>query len=68
MKNSLQLPPIRVFMADMTTITTKACTRWLLAKLQENIEWAQMEIKPSKSCSVLIFNGQLTNEKLVINN
>lgn len=31
--------------------STKPCTRWLLQKLQENIEWATMEFKPSKSHS-----------------
>ncbi|KAK7886737.1 hypothetical protein WMY93_026358 [Mugilogobius chulae] len=56
----LRLPPIRAYMDDLTTLTsTKACTRRLLAKLQENIKWAQMEIKPSKSRSVSIVKGKL---------
>ncbi|KAK0148024.1 hypothetical protein N1851_012273 [Merluccius polli] len=37
-------------MDDMTTITTtNACTKRLLDKLQGNIRWARMDIKPSKS-------------------
>lgn len=46
----LHLPPIRAYMDDMTTLTTtEAHTKQLLGKLQENIKWAQMKIKPSKS-------------------
>lgn len=37
-------------MAAMISLTiTKVCTRRLLKKLQENIEWARMKIKPSMS-------------------
>ncbi|XP_057201490.1 serine/threonine-protein kinase pim-1-like [Triplophysa rosa] len=54
-------------MDDMTTITTtKACTKWLLDKLQENISWAQMEVKPSKSRSISIVKGRLTNDRFCI--
>jgi len=48
MKNSLRLPPIRTYMDNMITITTTQQTR----KLQENVGWAQMEIKPRKSRSI----------------
>ncbi|KAL0199484.1 hypothetical protein M9458_008024, partial [Cirrhinus mrigala] len=48
LKSGLRLPPIRAYMDDMTILTTtKACARRLLNKLQENIQWARMEIKPS---------------------
>jgi len=40
---------------DMTTMTTTAaCTNRLLGKLTNNIEWARMQFKPSKSMSILI--------------
>ena len=69
LKSGLRLPPIRAYMDDMTTITTtSACTKRLLDKLQGNIEWARMEIKPSKSRSISIVKGQLTNERFHVNN
>ncbi|KAL1277462.1 hypothetical protein QQF64_024135 [Cirrhinus molitorella] len=69
LKNGLRLPPIRAYMDDMTTITTtNACTKRLLDKLQGNIKWARMEIKPNKSRSISIVKGQLTNERFQINN
>lgn len=41
LKPGLWLPPIRAYMDNMTNITTtKACTRQVLRKLQENIELA----------------------------
>lgn len=41
LENGLHLPPIRVYMDDMMTLTTtKACTKLLLDKLQKNIGWA----------------------------
>ncbi|KAJ8016034.1 hypothetical protein DPEC_G00002940 [Dallia pectoralis] len=59
-KNGIRLPPIRAYMDDMTTLTTTAaCTRRLLGKLQENIKWARMKIKPNKSRSISIVKGQL---------
>ncbi|XP_039679282.1 uncharacterized protein LOC120573558 [Perca fluviatilis] len=68
LKSGLRLPPIRVYMDDMTTITTtNACTKRLLYKLQGNIRWARMEIKPSKSCSISIVKGQSANERFHIN-
>ena len=69
LKSGLRLPPIRAYMDDMTTITTtSACTKRLLDKLQGNIKWARMEIKPSKSRSISIVKGQLANERFHINN
>ncbi|TWW62662.1 hypothetical protein D4764_04G0013090 [Takifugu flavidus] len=56
------------YMDDMTTITTtRACTKRLLDKLQKNIQWARMEIKPIKSGSISIVKGQLANERFHIN-
>ena len=54
-------------MDDMTTLTTTAaCTRRLLAKLQDNIKWARMKIKPSKSRSISIVKGQLKDVRFCI--
>lgn len=38
------------------------------AELQGNIEWARMEIKPSKYRRISIVKGQLTNERFYVNN
>ncbi len=66
-KNWIRLPPIQEYMDDMTTLTTTAAsTRRLLEKLQENIKWAQMKIKPNKSRSISIVKGQLKNVKFCI--
>ncbi|RXN25999.1 hypothetical protein ROHU_005724 [Labeo rohita] len=66
-KSGLRLPPVRAYMDDMTLITTtKPCTRRLLQKLQENIQWARMQFKPSKSRSISIVKGQLTGEQFYI--
>ncbi|CAJ1053434.1 hypothetical protein D4764_02G0002730 [Xyrichtys novacula] len=63
------LPPIKVYMDNMMTITTtNACTKRLLDKIQENIKWLGMEIKPSKFRSISIVQGKLTNEKVHVNN
>ena len=63
----LRLPPIRAYMDDMTTLTTTAaCTKRLLGKLQQNIEWARMKIKPSKSRSISIVKGVLRDTRFHI--
>ncbi len=67
LKSGLRLPPIRAYMDDMTILTTtKACTRRLLNKLQENIQWARMEIKPSKSRSISIVKGKLSEHRFYV--
>lgn len=59
-KSGLRLPPIRGYMDDIATLTTTAaCTKRLLGKLQENIEWAWMKIKPNKSCSISVVKEEL---------
>ncbi|KAL7834877.1 hypothetical protein SRHO_G00291350 [Serrasalmus rhombeus] len=64
----LRLPPIRAYMDDMTTITsTKPCTKRLLEKLQSNLSWAGMKIKPCKSMSISVVKGQITNDTFTIN-
>ncbi len=67
LKSGLRLPPIRAYMDDMTILTTtKACARRLLNKLQENIQWARMEIKPSKSRSISIIKGKLSEHRFYV--
>ncbi|RXN17451.1 hypothetical protein ROHU_008023 [Labeo rohita] len=67
LKSGLRLPPIRAYMDDMTILTTtKACARRLLNKLQENIQWARMEIKPSKSRSVSVVKGKLSEQRFYV--
>ena len=61
--SGIRQPPIRAFMDDLT-VTTKAVTgaRWLLTGLQDIISWARMEFKPTKSRSLVIKNGKVTNK------
>jgi len=64
----MRLPPIRAYVDDMTTITTTvACSSPLLCKLTVNIEWAQMQFKPSKSRSILIVKGKVEDKTFFIN-
>ena len=66
-KPDLQLPPIRAFMDDITTLTTtKACTKRLLNKLQQNIDWARLKLKPSKCRSISIIKGKLSESRFYI--
>lgn len=62
-----RLPPIHTYMNDMTTVTfAVACTKQLLAKLQDNITWARMKLKPSKSRSISISKGKLVDQRFYI--
>jgi len=47
--------------------TTVACTNRLLGKLTDNIEWAQMQFKPSKSRNISIVKGNVVDETFFIN-
>lgn len=52
---------------DLTTLTTtKPCAVQLLRKLQENIELACMKMKPSKSRSICIVKGKLSDHRFHI--
>ncbi len=63
----LRLPPVRAYMDDLTTLTTtKACTVRLLKKLQENIELAHINIKPTKSRGINIVKGKLPEQRFHI--
>ena len=46
--------------------TTMPCTKRLLEKVNKNHKWASMKIKPSKSRSILICKGKLSDRKFVI--
>lgn len=60
-------PPLRAYMDDITTLTTTVpCTRRFLRKLEENISWAYMNIKPSKSCFVSVVKGVLADLQFLI--
>jgi len=55
-------------MDDITTMTTTvACTNRVLGKLTDNIEWAQMQFKPSKSRSISIIKGKVVDKTFFIN-
>ncbi len=59
---------IRVYIDDMTTLTTtKACTKRLFEKLQGNIQWARIKIKHRKSRSISTVKGRLANKRFHIN-
>jgi len=66
--SGMRLPTIRAYMDDMTTMTkTVACTNQLLGKLTDNLEWARMQFKLSKSRSILIVEGKVVNKTFFIN-
>ena len=68
LQGGLRLPPIRAYMDDMTTMTpTAPCTSRLLDKLNSNLQWARMKVKPSKSRSISIVKGKVVGKKFVIN-
>ena len=63
-----RLPQIRAFMDDMTTMRSIApCTSRLLDKLNSNLQWARMKVKPSKSRSLSIVKGKVVDKKFAIN-
>lgn len=60
------LPSIIALMDDMTTMTlTAPCTTRLLDKLNNNLQWARMEIKPSKSRSLSIVMEKVIDKRFV---
>ena len=64
LQGGLRLPPIRAYMDDMTTMTSTApCTRRLLDKLNSNLQWARMKVKPSKSRSISIVKGKVVDKR-----
>ena len=45
---------------------TVSCMRRILERLNKNLKWAGMKIKPSKSRSISISRGKLSDRKFVI--
>ena len=63
----MRLTPIRAYMDDMTLVTTTVpCMRRILERLDKNLKWAGMKIKPTKSRSISISRGKLSDRKFVI--
>ena len=66
-QDGTRLAPIRVYKDDMTMqasiITTAPCSCLLLAKLNENLKWAGMKVKPTKGRIVSISKDKLLEEK-----
>ena len=61
------LTPIRAYMDEMTLVTTTVpCMKRILERLNKNLKWAGMKIKPSKSISNSISRGNLSDRKFVI--
>lgn len=55
-------------MDDMTLVTTTVpCMKRSLERLNENLKWAGMKVKLSKSRSISISRGKLIDRKFVIN-
>ena len=60
LQGGLRLPPIRAYMNGMMTMMpTAPCTSRLLDKLNSNLQWARMKVKPSKSRSISIVKGKV---------
>ena len=61
--SSMTQPPNKAFVDDMT-ITTKSVVegRWTLSELVEVFEWARMKFKASKSRSLVISKGKVSNQ------
>ncbi|XP_078583875.1 uncharacterized protein LOC144866388 [Branchiostoma floridae x Branchiostoma japonicum] len=56
-------------MDDVTSILRSApCTRRVLQRLEELTEWARMRFKPSKSRSLSLRKGKISNRVFSINN
>ena len=67
LQNGMRLPPIRAYMDDMTLLTTTVpCTKRLLDRVNKNLKWASMKIKPSKSRSISIYRGKVSDRKFAI--
>ena len=66
-EDGLRLTPIRAYMDDMTLMTTTVpCMKRILERLNKNLKWAGMKIKPTKSRSISISRGKLSDRKFVI--
>ena len=63
----MRLTPIRAYMDDMALVTTTVpYMRRILERLNKSLKWAGMKIKPTKSSSISISRGKLSDRKFVI--
>lgn len=62
-RGGVRQPPIRAFMDDLT-VTTESVPggRWILQGLEKLIRWARMEFKPTKSRSLVLKKGKVTEK------
>ena len=52
-QDGMRLTPIRSYMDVMTLLTTTVpCMKRILERLNKNLKWAGMKIKPTKSRSI----------------
>ncbi|XP_078617582.1 uncharacterized protein LOC144885536 [Branchiostoma floridae x Branchiostoma japonicum] len=62
-----RLPPLRAFMDDVTTILrTAPCTNRVLRRLEELTKWARMKFKPTKSRSLSLRKGKVSNRVFTV--
>lgn len=62
-RSGVRQPPIRAYMDDLTirTSSVPGC-RWILQGLERLISWARMSFKPSKSRSMVLKKGKVTDK------
>nr|XP_014269084.2 uncharacterized protein LOC106676625 [Maylandia zebra] len=62
-RSGVRQPPIRAYMDDLTITTSSVpgC-RWILQGLERLISWARMSFKPSKSRSMVLKKGKVTDK------
>ena len=66
-QNGIMLPPVRACMDDSTLMTpTVPCAKRLLERINLNLRWVHMKIKPSKSRSISICRGKISDRKFVM--
>jgi len=64
-QDGMRLTSIRAYMDDLTLATTTVpCMRRILERLNKNPKWAGMKIKPTKSRSISICRGKLSDRNL----
>jgi len=62
-KSGVRQPPIRAFMDDLTVTTPHVPgARWILKGLEEITTWARMCFKPTKSRSLVLKKGKVSNK------
>ena len=60
-ESGVRQPPIRAFVDDLTTtVGSVVGTRWILAALERLNAWGRLDFKASKSRSLVIVDGKVT--------